>query len=190
MGPERLVRCFIAIDLNEPSIVRKITELQEQLASIGADLKHVEPHNLHLTLWFLGEIMEQRLSVLMDALKGLRFKRFSISLKGLGYFPGGNRINVIWVGVEDGEGNLRKVHSELVRILRPLNFIPEERGFSPHLTVCRVRSPREKARLIELINKNKELWLGSQQVDRVCLKKSTLTPKGPIYEDLLVVSGE
>lgn len=188
--PEQLVRCFIAVDIDDPEVVSKVVEMQKILDSTGADIKLVEPYNLHLTLWFLGEIPEKKVMLAMEALKKLRFRKFSIALRGLGYFPGGGRINVIWIGVEDRDGNLRKIHEDLLRILAPLNFSPDEKGFSPHLTLCRVRSAREKSKLIDVINSNKNLYFGVQNVDKICLKKSTLTSKGPIYENLLIISGE
>ncbi|MCL7387290.1 MAG: RNA 2',3'-cyclic phosphodiesterase [Thaumarchaeota archaeon] len=190
MNPQDLIRCFIAVEVNDTTIVEKILDVQSKMETVGADIKFVEPHNLHLTLWFLGEITEQKLRQVMEAVKKVKFSRSSIKLKGLGYFPGGGRINVIWVGVEDPADTLRSIHSQLVKLLEPIGFRPEEREFTPHLTIGRVRSVKDKARLLSFIKDLAYLDFGVQSIDRLFLKRSVLTSKGPIYSNLLVVEGE
>lgn len=190
MSLQDLIRCFIAIDVGTPAIVEKILNIQSKLEVADADIKFVEPHNLHLTLWFLGEITEQKLRQVMEAVKKVKFSKFSINLKGLGYFPGGGRINVIWIGVEDPSNTLKSVYLQLVKLLEPIGFRPEEREFTPHLTIGRVKSVKDKTRLLSLIKDATHLDFGVQLVDRLFLKRSVLTQKGPIYSNLLVVEGE
>ncbi|PUA31516.1 MAG: 2'-5' RNA ligase [Candidatus Terraquivivens tikiterensis] len=190
MGPQNLIRCFIAVEVSEPSIVEKVSAVQSRLESTGADIKLVEHDNLHLTLWFLGEIAEPRLRQVMEAMRKVRFNKFSINLRGIGYFPGGGRINVIWIGVEDPSGSLKSIHSQLVRLLEPIGFKPEDREFTPHLTICRVKSVRDKSRLVSTIKDVESMEFGSQPVEKLYLKRSVLTPKGPIYSNLFVVEGE
>ncbi|MCS7136108.1 MAG: RNA 2',3'-cyclic phosphodiesterase [Nitrososphaerota archaeon] len=190
MGSQELIRCFIAIEVCDPVIVEKILNIQSKLEMAGADIKFVEPHNLHLTLWFLGEITESKLRQVMEAIKRVKFGKFNINLKGLGYFPGGGRINVIWAGVEDPSNALRSIYSQLVKLLEPISFRPEEREFTPHLTIGRVKSVKDKAKLLSVIKEAAHLDFGVQSVDKLALKRSILTQKGPIYTNLLVVEGE
>lgn len=190
MSSQNLVRCFIAVDVCAPTIIEKVLAIQSKLEMINADIKFVEPHNLHLTLWFLGEITEQKLHQVMNVLKKVKFSRFSINLKGLGYFPGGDRINVIWIGVEDVSNALSSLYLQLVKLLEPIGFKKEERGFTPHLTIGRVKSVRDKVRLLSFIKDAAHLDFGVQNVDKLFLKRSILTQKGPIYSNLLTVEGE
>ncbi|MEM0090117.1 MAG: RNA 2',3'-cyclic phosphodiesterase [Nitrososphaerota archaeon] len=190
MNSQGLIRCFIAVDVCVPTIVEKILDIQSKLETVGADIKFVEPHNLHLTLWFLGEITEQKLRQVMEAVKKVKFSKFNINLKGLGYFPGGGRVNVIWVGVEDPSDTLRSIYLQLVKLLEPIGFRAEEREFTPHLTIGRVKSVKDKTRLLSLIKDVAHLDFGVQPVDRLFLKRSVLTQKGPIYSNLLAVEGE
>ncbi len=190
MSLQDLIRCFIAVEVYTPTIVKNILDIQSKLEVIGADIKFVEPHNLHLTLWFLGEITEQKLRQVMEALKKVKFSKFSINLRGLGYFPGGGRINVIWVGVEDPSDTLRSIYLQLMKLLKPIGLRSEEREFTPHLTIGRVRSIKDKARLLSLIKDAAHLDFGVQYVDKLFLKRSVLTQKGPIYSNLLMIEGE
>ncbi|MEM2909550.1 MAG: RNA 2',3'-cyclic phosphodiesterase [Nitrososphaerota archaeon] len=190
MSSQNLIRCFIAVEVSDPAIVEKISGVQSKLESTGVDIKLVEPNNLHLTLWFLGEITELKLREVMEAIKKVRFGKFRLNLKGLGYFPGGGRINVVWVGVEDPSGSLRSIYLQLVKLLEPIGFRPEEREFTPHLTIGRVKSAKDKARLVSFIKSVEALEFGLQPVERLFLKRSVLTPRGPIYSNLLTVEGE
>ncbi len=185
---KNLIRAFVAVDVNEPSIVEKIRLTQGMLeSSRAAVMKMVEPENLHLTLKFLGEIDQSKIEQVKEAIRSISFETFVIRLRGLGYFPGGGRVNVVWVGVEDQSGSLTRVGEELQAKLASLGFQKER--FTPHLTIARVKSVREKQRLIQLISEHQSEDYGTQKIEYICLKKSILTPSGPIYSDLLKHDG-
>ena len=175
------IRSFISIDITDQNLLDKIVGIQRSLLETGADLKTVEPENLHLTLRFLGEIPRSTLELVRGELKSLRFNRFKLNLYGLGAFPNLRRINVVWIGVREGKENLKEVAKKVEFMLKKLGFPPDPKGFSPHLTIARVRTGKNRDRLIDFIGRFQGYEVGWMEVDSVRLKKSTLTPKGPIY---------
>ncbi len=178
------IRAFIAVEVNNPEVIRKIQMIQNEIKSSGSALtKDVELSNLHITLKFLGEIDGYKLEQVKQEIKKIKFHPFEIMFKGVGYFPGGNRINVIWVGVEDKESILNKLGYEVQRRMEKLGFKPEK--FTPHLTIARVKQVRSKPTLLQILANYGDDFFGKQTIECIYLKKSTLTPKGPIYENLL-----
>ena len=180
-----LVRCFVAVDLEDPAIASKIAAVQEQLKGAGAKLKLVELENLHLTLRFIGEIPRDLIERVVEALRGVEFTPFTVHFVGLGAFPNPRRPRVIWVGVEEGSRELSELSAKVNSVLAKLKLPKPEEEFTPHLTIARVKSG--VGSLPMLIEENKSLELGSMLVDRFRLKKSTLTSRGPIYETLFEV---
>lgn len=179
------MRAFIAVSVDNPEVVGKVVEVQRELETAGRNgLKTVEPENLHLTLRFLGEIEEHDVEIVKTALDALDVKPFTLEFKGLGYFPGGGRVNVVWVGVGGDVDTLRQVSEKIEAGLRALRL--EKERFSPHLTVCRVKFLRDRQSLFDVIAKHHGTYFGRQYVDKIVLKKSNLTPSGPIYSDVWV----
>jgi len=175
------IRSFIAVDLDDVGIKQKIVTAQKDLQQTGADLKLVEPEIMHLTLRFLGEIPEPTVQNVKNILDEVRFQSFETRFSGLGAFPNLNRINVVWVGIVHGDDELRSIFEQVEPKLRQIGMTPDNKGFSPHLTIARVRSGRNKTALGDTVSKMKDLNFGNMPVTSVRLKKSTLTPKGPIY---------
>jgi len=185
---EELIRSFIAVELGDSDILTKVMSLQRTLIETGADLKIVEPQNIHVTLRFLGEIPAGLVERVCEAMRQIKFQPFDLELEGLGCFPGYHRPNVVWVGITRGEVELRSIFNQLEPNLRKLGFPPDRKGFSPHLTIARVRSGRNRQKLVEAVKALKDQSLGSMTVSRVKLKKSILTPKGPTYTTLYEVT--
>lgn len=183
-------RTFIAVDFDDPQIVSRAQEAQRKLMESGIVMKPVEPENLHITLWFLGELDPHRLKLILDNVKEVRFRPFKLDVKGVGYFPGGSRINVIWLGIEDPSNGLKTILDQLLERLTRLGFRYEERGFTPHLTIGRVKYVKDKQAALKALNEFKELYFGEQSVEAFRVKKSVLTQRGPIYSDLTVVKAE
>ena len=180
-----MIRAFIAIELPE-NLRREIASLQEKLRSTGADVKWVEPSNLHLTLKFLGNVEEAQASALIEALKSPveSYSAFPMRLEGIGAFPGTTSPRVIWVGTSEGGEALKKLAANVEKVCTQLGFPSEERPFSGHLTVGRVRS---KDRLAALVKELQivEFQAGARMLaDRLILFRSTLFPKGSIYTSL------
>ena len=177
------MRAFIAVDLVDENIKMDILKIQKVLSQSGSDLKSVKPQNLHFTIHFLGEISEQEATNISGILKDLDVLSFEISFRGLGYFPNSRRISVIWVGVDNGEKEFVELANQIEKKLVQMNY-SSDRKFLPHLTVCRVKTGRNKDQLIHAVEEFSDVNLGMTMVSSVKLKKSLLTPEGPIYTDI------
>ncbi|ABL87749.1 2'-5' RNA ligase [Pyrobaculum islandicum DSM 4184] len=181
-----LVRAFVAIDVENPEIVKKVEEIQREVLRLGLDIKLVEKENLHLTLRFLGEIPQSRVNDIVKSLTTIRFSKFKIALSGLGVFPDLAKPRVLWIGVSKGLENLVNLANIVRNLVDKYAEHREDREFSPHLTIGRIKSGRNIDKLREVIERYREAEFGVIEVDKVKLKKSVLTPRGPIYSDLFV----
>jgi 2'-5' RNA ligase len=175
-------RGFIAIDI---PINKKLLEMENEIKNTGADLKLVEPENIHLTLKFLGDTDEEKIDKIEEIIKNSvkNINSFNIKLKGSGVFPNKNYIKVIWLGLENAE-KIGEIAKKIDEQLKNLGFQLEKRGFSAHLTIARVKSSRNKEKLLQIIEKYNDVEFATINVNSVKLKKSDLTPKGPIYTTL------
>ena len=178
------IRSFFAFDIEDNRIVRRMSDVHGMLANTGADLKLVTPQNIHLTVRFLGDIHPPMVDAIYEEMKQLSFSPFTIEIRGLGAFPKPNYPRVVWAGIKKGANELADVFEQLEPRLRGLGFKPDNKGFSPHLTIARVRTGRNKARLAELIRELEDYEFGTVKAECLMLKKSDLTPRGPIYTNL------
>ncbi|MEM4576979.1 MAG: RNA 2',3'-cyclic phosphodiesterase [Candidatus Nezhaarchaeales archaeon] len=183
-----LIRCFVAIDIDNPGIISKIVDIQERLQVGGSKIKPVEPENLHLTLFFLGELPLKVIEKVREVMSTISFNSFTLKLQGLGAFPTQDRPRVIWIGVTEGFNDVESIYKSLRPKLQaiPLRLESEE-SFVPHITIARVKFSGYG--LKNVIASLKDIEIGVQEVKAVRLKKSTLTPRGPIYETLYEVKG-
>jgi len=183
-----MVRSFICVEITNPDIV---ILLNNQISELGKyeGVRTVKPSQLHFTLKFLGEISTKQLESVQNTISQIKYSPFKIYLKTMGCFPNINRVRVIWIGISDGAEKLKQLAGIIEELLIPIGFIKEKRPFSPHLTLARVKYLKkdQKASLIHKIEESQDLKIGLQNVDGIILKKSTLTPKGATYENLLEV---
>ncbi len=177
-------RCFVAVDIDDHQVRSALLRTQKALVASGADVKVVEEENIHITLKFLGEISEERTSRVAELVKKIAFKPFTLDFNGVGVFPSPNRPSVVWAGVSGEASEMLAVFTELERGLTALGFEPERRSFQPHVTLCRVRSGRNRAELAEVVKRMENEEFGIQRVEHIRLKKSVLTRSGPIYSDV------
>ena len=180
-------RLFIAVELPEET-KRELSHVQEGLkrACGYCPARWVAPDSIHLTLSFLGDVPILKIDGIKDALTqvGADFKTFDLSLDGVGAFPNLERPHVVWVGLGGDTGKLSSMQKKLEGLLALLGFNLENRPFSPHLTLARVRdeaSPADKKRLGQAIGSTtcRDDCLFS--VHEISLIKSYLTPAGPVY---------
>jgi 2'-5' RNA ligase len=175
------MRLFIAVDVAKNALIESF---EAKLNKCAAELKTVGGENLHLTLKFLGEtnkdpeVIEQAMRVASEEIN-----KFTLVLEGCGVFPNRNYIRVIWIGVKDAE-ELKKLASRLDLELESLGFKKEQRSFSPHLTIARVKSKKGKEELIKVLDEFNGVRFGEVEIDATKLYKSTLLPKGPVYTKL------
>lgn len=180
-----MVRAFIAVDIESEETIKNIISLQRELEKFGK-FKIVSPENLHITLKFLGEIDPSKVDLVSEILGRLEAEGFTIELKGVGCFPSPSRPNVVWIGVTEGYEQLMHIWKFVEDNLSRHGFQRERRGFKPHLTVARVKFIINRQGFRRLVETHRNLKLGKEKVRTVKLKKSTLTPTGPIYSDLYV----
>lgn len=179
-----MTRMFVAAEVEE-SVRGKLVMAQEQLAKTGADLKLVEPENVHVTMKFLGEVPEEKTSAIVDALKRAAAGTggFEANVKGIGVFPSLNYVRVVWAGVAEGGEKFIELQKKIELELQPLGF-RQEKDFVPHLTLARVRTARGRDRLAAFVKEKGSEEFGVTQVKAVELKQSKLTPSGPVYSTL------
>ena len=179
------MRTFIAIELSK-DIRETLAQIQSHLKYSCADIKWIEKENIHLTLKFLGEIPDKKLQQVKSTLEivGKETSPFEISLKDIGAFPNINYPRVIWVGLDKGADE-SKVFAQMINeeVLK-IGFQKEPRPFAPHLTIGRVRSPKNKEALKEKMLSCQLSAVSLQLIKSVILFQSALTPKGPIYTKL------
>jgi len=178
------IRSFIAFDLNNEALLKRFEETQRRLVGTGADLRLVEPRNVHITMRFLGDISPNIVDSIHESMKKVSFSAFDCEIRGLGAFPTLRQARVIWAGIRKGADELKNVFARLEPSLRQLGFKPDPKGFSPHLTLARVKSGRSKEKLVGCIQDLAEYDFGVVRADCLLLKRSLLTPRGPIYSTL------
>jgi 2'-5' RNA ligase len=143
----------------------------------------VDPKNIHITAKFLGEVDEKTLQKVMDALRSITFSSFPVTA-GTVTVNNPKRPHTVWCAIDDtgqGERLFHLIEDALV----PLGFEREKRRFTPHATLARVKSPHPS--LFSALNSLKDTSYGRCTICGIRLKKSTLLPQGPVYEDLLEV---
>lgn len=184
------MRLFVALELPEP-VKAAAAGVMAELKRAGADLKWVDPANLHLTLKFLGETPPERLdeiaAALQRALAGA--PPLELGLAGAGAFPGLGRPQVVWLGVNGQGAELAVLAGAIETALAGLGFAPEGRAFQAHLTLARARRGRGRPgpppRSLAQALAGLAGWRGPEfSAARVALLESTLTPAGPIYRPL------
>ena len=178
------MRIFVAIEVSDKDVLNSIHKIQTEL---NIKAKPVELHNMHFTVQFLGEVSEEVVGKISDALNSIEFSSFSISFASIGVFPKPNSPRVIWIGTDDGINELEKL-AEIIRSkMSHLGFSPDKK-FKPHVTIFRVKNKIED--LSSKLEKFSSCSFGKQLVSEIKLKKSELTSTGRIYTDLLVVKGK
>lgn len=181
------MRLFVAIDLEE-EIKDKLTDIIASLRKEDVEVKWVERENLHITLKFLGEVREENVKAIEDSVEGVikNMKKFKISLEGVGYFGSPNYIRIVWVDVKEGREEVKEL---MERLNEALNQVRKD-DFPPaaHLTIGRVRSPKNKYLLLETIQEMKDVKFGECEVKEIKLKQSVLGREGPQYSNLKVFS--
>jgi 2'-5' RNA ligase len=183
-----LLRAFIAVEI--PSGIREAVStatapLQKKTGSI---VRWVPVTNMHLTLKFLGDVSPTNVEMLSEMLRSEAdlFYCFDLRLNGLGSFPNLKRPRVIYIGIQ-APAMLEALQRGIESASRRLGYESEERGFSPHLTIGRVKqnvTATEQQSIRRALEETRIDLLGTARVDSVHLYKSDLMPSGSIYTRL------
>jgi RNA 2',3'-cyclic 3'-phosphodiesterase len=178
------LRAFLSYDISDLNFITGVEQLQNELKQTGADLKLVSPRIMHFTIRFLGEIDNTEKNQIVGSLQG-RVEDF----RGVGACPDDRRISVIWIGIDSSSAAiLEKKANEINSFLRSIPTLKDqkEEKFSPHVTISRVRSGRNKEKLGEFLRMHRKDDFGTTKIRNLRLKLSELTPSGPVYTDLHV----
>jgi 2'-5' RNA ligase len=179
------MRVFIAIDIGE-QIRKALARLQDELRGRAdikkSDVKWVNPDNIHLTLKFLGEIKDEQVVDVCKITENVagRHGGFELNVESVGHF-GGKNARVLWVGMGQNCEKLLQLQQDLEQQLDLAGWPRENRKFSGHLTLCRVRNAKAGVRLAQLAKEYEDFKLGTAQADSVSVYQSQLMPQGPIY---------
>lgn len=178
------MRCFIAIDLPENihhALAGQQSAFRAALPSRDAGAHWTRPEGIHLTLKFLGEVPDQQVDPVTQALSALGgFERFPIEVKGFGFFPSAHRPRVFWVGV-GAPPALGELAARVESATERLGFARENRAFTPHLTLARFKTPQPQPALAALAEQRAALSLGRFEVSEFFLFESKLSPHGAEY---------
>ena len=179
------MRAFVAISLPEPlraALFERQSTFRAACGGVrGDEIRWTRPEGIHLTLKFLGEISDQQVRQVTEALKMLRtFQKFVIELKGFGFFPDARRPRVFWAGVVSPP-DLSALANRVEHLIESLGFTREEHAFTPHLTLARFKRPRPQPALEALIGQQGDASLGEFEVSEFFLFESRLSPRGAEY---------
>lgn len=181
-------RMFIAVD-PPAEVAAGVARVVDRLRQAGVEAAWSNPAQLHLTLHFLGDEVDDadlhRLCVAMDEAAAL-VPPFRVVFGGCGVFPDVRRPRVVWLGVRAGAADLDRLHDALAKRLEPIGFPPEARGFRPHLTVGRFRdrSQAGNAALTDALPSVAEAPVGEMPVRRIVLYESRLAKAGAEHDRL------
>lgn len=180
------MRVFIAIELDQDTKAA-LSSLEEKLKISQADVKWVEPENIHLTLKFLGERDEKKIKQIVSALTktAQSFSSYSSSISTLGAFPNLRSARVIWAGIDKGDNETKTIAANLEEEISRIGIPKERRAFSSHITIGRVRSFKNIQNLymqLEDLSKKLSTQRLEFNISELTLFKSTLSRQGAIYE--------
>ncbi len=186
VSDEKLIRAFLAVDPPQ-EVLNEIGRNQERFKkTIQGDIRWVRPEGIHLTLKFFGYVSEADIANITQVVKNniVDVKPFTLNVRRAGVFPSVNRARVLWLGMDGDIDTLIRLQKKIDTALQGYGFEMENRPFSPHVTLARIKEPKGLIGLAKIIEKSEDYAAGSFSVGGLNLFKSTLTPKGAIYTKL------
>jgi RNA 2',3'-cyclic 3'-phosphodiesterase len=178
-----VLRAFVALEV-PGQVLDALVDFQRSLSNTGADLKLVERENLHFTIKFLGYITDTQIEEAKSRLGKISIPGAEIEVRGTGAFPKAANPRVVWAGAAPkDEDTVSSIAREVARSLEGIGE-RDDRPFRAHITLARVRSPKNSRLLEELILNEADRPFGVAKLADLKLKSSVLTSSGPIYEDI------
>jgi RNA 2',3'-cyclic 3'-phosphodiesterase len=177
------MRTFIGVPL-APAIRDKLVALQEQFAETSGSVKWVEPENLHVTMLFLGDVDAREVVTVCKTVERVVavMGPFTMRVAGIGCFPNPRRPRTIWAGIEEGAQELVELHNALeVPLMEQGCYRREERAFTPHITLGRVKGESDTQALAEAMKQQADWFAGQTTVKEIHVLSSELTRDGPAY---------
>jgi RNA 2',3'-cyclic 3'-phosphodiesterase len=180
------MRIFIAIEIPD-EIKAMLTEAQQSLKGSGVvDASWPRPEGIHLTLKFLGEVSESKVPDIIDGLRHAAEGTgpFRLEVSGIGTFPNPKNPRVVWVGLSGDVEKLSLLQTAVEDAINRIGFEREERVFTPHLTLGRIKYIRSRDRWLKALAETKNIRLSGFDVAAVSLIKSELKPTGAAYTEI------
>jgi len=178
-------RLFTGIPLSA-ELRQRLAEAEKELAQVSANTSWVGAEKLHITMRFLGEVSEVLVPQIEEAinLTTQTHQSFPLEVCGLGAFPNSKRARVLWAGLSTGKTEALTLFTTLEKELEKVGFARETRPFSGHITLGRVRYPKHNVELERKLAESADIIFGGEPAERLVLFKSTLKPRGSIYDEL------
>jgi len=183
------IRTFIAIEIPE-GIRQKIAELQDELRSLGGRVSWVKTENIHLTLKFLGDTDASMINDIASQLQRsvAAMAPFEVTVNGVGTFPNAKRPRVIWVGASSKPADqLKLLAARIDAETSRFGFQKEDRPFSGHLTLGRVKDPRGIEPILDRLRAHENFYADAFTAKEFVIMKSELHPAGSIYTVLKTI---
>ena len=182
------MRTFIAVEL-EPALRRPLLKLLRDVFPKDREVRWCTENQLHVTLKFLGEVTDAQIAAVCEAAAtaSAQIEPFSLRISGLGCFPGPRNPRVLWCGVDDPESGCRRWVEQAEPLLAALDFPPEGRAFTPHITLGRAKSTaggRVFQRVLETVPPPET---SEMQVQQIVVYESRLMPGGAQYKPLATI---
>jgi 2'-5' RNA ligase len=193
------MRLFVGVELCEEArhaAGQTAAALRERFGR-AVTARWISPENLHMTVRFIGHVADDLAPALIgQATAPLPISPFTIRLNGCGVFPRSGPPRVLWIGLTEGLAPLAEIHQELNRRLAPFGFEAEERPFSAHLTLARIKdleprtNPGSRERSGSAVAQLRQVVTAIAPTPAACtvshatLFQSLLSPKGSRYEPL------
>jgi 2'-5' RNA ligase len=186
-------RAFIAVLLDEPTR-RGVTAQIDRLRPLSKAVAWVTPYHLHLTLRFLGDQTEEQLAGVVPAIEEAAsgVPTFTVSLRGLGAFPGLDHPRTLWVGISDGVQEVQRLQARVAETLERRGVPIEARAWQPHVTIGRVTDDKSwrregMAELRSAVVRGAATPLGTMPVNSIALMRSDLYTSGARYTGIASV---
>jgi 2'-5' RNA ligase len=170
-------RLFVAIDLPD-AIKQQLLDLQTHIPTA----RWTKLEQMHLTLRFIGEVPDEEVEPIKSALAIVTASPFELTLRNVGHFPSGKRTlpRVLWVGI-DKQPALNDLHQQIESALSQLGFKPDNKSFSPHITLARLKLNRPARQVDHFLSKHERIHAGTFTATEFRLYSSLLMPHGAVY---------
>lgn len=185
MKSKETLRTFIAVELPN-DIHDSLQKLKNNIKDSMPDVRWTKYGNVHLTLKFLGDIEPSKVDMISVSIQNVanEFSPFTMSLARIGAFPNSRKPSIIWVGIEEGSGEVIQIANRIESSMEKLGFAKEKRPFRPHLTIGRVRELKHPSIMAKSLESNEIGEIGRFRVEKLSFIKSQLDPSGSIYTTL------
>ncbi|MFB6194425.1 MAG: RNA 2',3'-cyclic phosphodiesterase [Halobaculum sp.] len=180
-------RLFVSVDLPD-RLADAVADTQDAFRD-AEGLSFTDPKQAHVTLQFLGDVAEDRVERVVEAVEDATSEAgvepFTAEIGGLGVFPSLDYVQVVWAGVREGSAELGRLHEAVERETTALGFDPDDHEFTPHVTLARMHDARGKDLVTRLVER-RDPTVGSFEVREIRLTESHPGDDGPRYETVAV----